>query len=98
MEPNPIISLASPDDFTPNLTEHILNFNLVNDINILIETLNQHVTTDYEQLTQDKRPLYLEPTQLMHYLTIIFHVVQTRYSEDEDLAPLYEGEVILVGK
>lgn len=61
VEDTGIIPLASPEELKP-ITEHILGFNLVHDVNILIETLNMHVTTDFEELTQDKRPLYLEPT------------------------------------
>lgn len=91
-----IIPLATPEQLT-SITENLLNFNLVHDINALIETLNFHITTDFEELSADKKPLYLEPMQLLHYLTLIFHVVQTRY-DDEHGTPLYEGEVILVGK
>lgn len=34
----------------------------------------------------------------MHYLTLIYHLVQTRYEDNEELTPLYDGEVLLVRK
>lgn len=34
----------------------------------------------------------------MHYLTLVYHLVQTRYEDEEELAPIYEGEVLLVRK
>jgi hypothetical protein len=76
--------------------DQLIHYNLVHDVNVAIECLMMHATVDFDKSDAEKRPLFVEPLRMLEYLTLIYHVLATRYSDEESLAPNYEGEVVFV--
>lgn len=78
------------------VTKEILNYTLINDLNVCIHTLNMHITTDFAE--EDEKRFFLQPADMLEILTLIYYNLQNRFTQEIHPQPLEGNHPDLVAK
>lgn len=79
------VPLARPEELSELVFKQVVPYTLTRDLGKAIECL-RHLTTDFEK--EDESTLFIEPSDLMAIMELIFFKLKTCFSDDEHLFPL----------